>query len=188
MQMQQRLTAMQQQILSRGSLNELILRPALDLYPRERLKYPMEDIIQDMRLKAIRIQMMEVQSPGQGRVTSAFTISFRYPNRFKAQQVVRELVTFGENKKAAREADTASGFIGESLKTAKDKMDALAVQISQFQGQNMGKLPECFRPTGATAKLQMQLSNTNEGPSRLQQQKMQPEAFQNATTQYTTSR
>src|SRR5216684_1861663 len=66
MQMQQRLTAMQQQILSRGSLSELILRPALNLYPRERAKLPMEDIIQDMRLKAIKIQMVDVATQGQG--------------------------------------------------------------------------------------------------------------------------
>src|SRR4051812_37796039 len=75
MQMQARLQQMQQQILSRGSLSELIQRPALDLYRKERAKYPMEDIVQDMRTKAIRIQMVDVQT-GQGRATSAFTISF----------------------------------------------------------------------------------------------------------------
>src|SRR5881227_1369832 len=52
MQMQQRLGQMQQSILSRGSLTELIQRPALDLYRKERAKLPMEDIINDMKLKA----------------------------------------------------------------------------------------------------------------------------------------
>ena len=37
--------------------------------------------------------MVDVPAPGQGRATSAFTISFSYPDRFKAQAVVRELVT-----------------------------------------------------------------------------------------------
>src|ERR1700681_1740783 len=36
MQMQQRLQQMQQEILSRGSLSELIQRPSLDLYRKER--------------------------------------------------------------------------------------------------------------------------------------------------------
>ena len=49
MQMQQRLQQMQQEILSRGSLIELIQRPSLDLYRKERQRYPMEDIVQDMR-------------------------------------------------------------------------------------------------------------------------------------------
>src|SRR4051794_39748164 len=93
MQLQQRLSAMQQEILSRNSLAELIQRPSLDLYRKERQRYPLEDIIQDMRNRAIRIQAVEVSAGGQGRVASAFTISFSYPDRFKAQAVVRELVT-----------------------------------------------------------------------------------------------
>src|ERR1035441_9634067 len=56
MQMQQRLQAMQQEILSRGQLAELIQQPSLDLYHKERLRYPMEDIVQDMRNKAIKIK------------------------------------------------------------------------------------------------------------------------------------
>src|SRR5689334_19906103 len=44
-QLQQRIQQMQQQILSRGSLTELIQRPSLDLYRKERAKLPMEDII-----------------------------------------------------------------------------------------------------------------------------------------------
>jgi len=58
-QMAERLNQMQQEILSRTSLQELIQRPALDLYKRERQRLPLEDIIQDMRNKYIRIQMME---------------------------------------------------------------------------------------------------------------------------------
>ncbi len=73
MQMQQRLQQMQTDILSRGSLADLIQRPALDLYKKERAHQPMEDVISDMRNK-IKIQPIEVAA-GQGRVSSAFTIS-----------------------------------------------------------------------------------------------------------------
>jgi succinoglycan biosynthesis transport protein ExoP len=191
MQMQQRLQQMQQQILSRGSLSELIQRPALDLYRKDRAKLPLEDVINDMKNpnKGIRIQMVDVQAAaGQPRVTSAFTISFKYPDRFKAQAVVRELVSkFMEENNAVlrQQADTASGFIGETLKAAKEKMDALEQQISQFKAQNMGRLPEQFQANVAQLQsLQMQLGNTNENLSRLQQQKMQIETqLQNANTQ-----
>ena len=57
--MAERLNQMQQEILSRTSLQELIQRPSLDLYKRERQRLPLEDIIQDMRNKYIKIQMME---------------------------------------------------------------------------------------------------------------------------------
>src|ERR1035441_5541258 len=97
MQMQQRLQQMQQEILSRTSLSELITRPALDLYRKERQRYPLEDVIQDMRNKSIKIQSVQIAGGGGGggggRIASAFTISFSYPDRFKAQAVVRELVT-----------------------------------------------------------------------------------------------
>src|SRR5882724_164753 len=78
LQMQQRLQQMQQQILSRGSLTDLIQRPALDLYRKERVHYPTEDIIQEMRTKAIRIQMLDTAAPGQPRSNSAFSIQFSY--------------------------------------------------------------------------------------------------------------
>src|SRR6516225_4362243 len=70
MQLQQRLQSMQQEILSRNSLAELIQRPALDLYRKERQRYPLEDVIQEMRNRAIRIQPLEVAAGGQGRVAS----------------------------------------------------------------------------------------------------------------------
>src|ERR1700686_2251760 len=40
MQMQQMLQQMQTDILSRSSLGDLIVRPALNLYPKERTHYP----------------------------------------------------------------------------------------------------------------------------------------------------
>src|ERR1035437_2514817 len=69
MQIQQRLLQMQGEILSRPQLSELIMRPTLLLYPKERGKYPLEDVIQDMRNKYIRLQTVEVGRGG----ASAFT-------------------------------------------------------------------------------------------------------------------
>src|SRR5215467_3264962 len=124
LQMQQRLTQMQQEILSRGSLTDIIQRPALNLYPKEKAKLPIEDVIQEMRNK-IKIQMVDAQNPGApGRVTSAFTISFSYPDRLKAQSVVQLLVSkfMESNSQVLRQqTDTTAGFINENLKLAKDR-------------------------------------------------------------------
>lgn len=189
MQMQQRLEQMRQQILSRGSLSDLITRPSLDLYRKERAKLPLEDVIQQMRTKAIRIQMADVPTAnGQGRVASAFTISFSYTDRFKAQAVVRELVSkFMEENNAVlrQQTDTTSNFINENLKSAKERLDGLESQIAEFKARNMGRLPEQFQSNVAQLQsLQMQLGNTNEALSRLQQQKLQLQTqLQNATNQ-----
>jgi hypothetical protein len=81
----ERLHQIQQEILSRSSLAEMIQRPALDLYRKQRQRDPLEVIIHGM-LRDIRIH------PADGSV-AAFTISFEYTDRFKAQAVVRELTT-----------------------------------------------------------------------------------------------
>src|SRR5580700_9400073 len=94
-QMTQRLNAMEQEILSRTTLEGLITTPALDLYKRDRADRPMEDIVQDMRNHDIQIKMIQTPSAiADGRTMStAFSITFTYPDKFKAQAVVRELVT-----------------------------------------------------------------------------------------------
>src|SRR5579864_2387670 len=89
-QIAERLTAMQQEILSRTSLQELIQRPSLNLYPQERARKPLEDVVEHMR-KSVKIILMESASnPGPQRLASAFQISFSYPDRYKAQVVVQQ--------------------------------------------------------------------------------------------------
>src|ERR1039458_6582144 len=74
----------QQKVLSRSSLAEMIQRPGMDLYRNERASRPMEDVIQDMRNRDLRIERL---------LPRDFRISFEYPDRLKAQAVVRELTT-----------------------------------------------------------------------------------------------
>jgi len=172
MQMQQRLAQMQQEILSRDSLKEIMHRPALDLYRKERQRLPEEDIIQDMRNK-IHIQMVDIGRGG----TNAFTISFSYPDRFKAQAVVRELVTRFMEQNAAvqrQSANLTSQFLGDEMKQAKDRMDELEQKLTKFKMENMGRLPEQFQSNVAQLNnYQMMVSQAQESISRLQQQKVQ---------------
>src|SRR5450759_199970 len=182
MQMQQRLQQMQQEILSRDSLNELIRRPSLDLYRKERDRYPMEDVIQDMKNKYIRL----TTEVGRGGA-SAFTISFSYPDRFKAQAVVRELVTKFTEQNVRVQHDNAtltSDFLGSEMKQAKDRMEGLEQAIMKFKLENMGRLPEQFQANVAQLNTyQMMVNQANESISRLQQQKLQLETnLQNNST------
>jgi uncharacterized protein involved in exopolysaccharide biosynthesis len=83
-----RVVQLQRQILSRRRLAEIITRPALNLYPEDRKKMPLEDVVENMRNKALRIQSMQTQGGG----ALALRISFEYPDKMKAQAVVRELL------------------------------------------------------------------------------------------------
>src|SRR3954452_5428430 len=87
-QMFDRLQQMQTAILSRTTLGEIIQKPTLELYKKEWNKIPMEDIVQSMRNKSIRISMMGDAKRGG----AAFQVSFSYVDRYKAQLVVRELM------------------------------------------------------------------------------------------------
>jgi len=88
----ERFGEIQDEVLSRTSLSEVVLRPSLDLYHRERQRRPMEDIIGNMRGNDLRIEPTFETSSGPSPVLPA-RISFAYPDRHKAQAVVREIVT-----------------------------------------------------------------------------------------------
>jgi hypothetical protein len=84
-----RLVELQQSVLSRKSLAEIITQPALNLYPEDRKKMPLQDVVENMRNKALRIQAAEAWNGG----VLAFVISCEYPDKLKAQAVVYELQT-----------------------------------------------------------------------------------------------
>src|ERR1700683_2591152 len=156
-QMTQRLNAMEQEILSRTMLEGLITSPALNLYQRERNDRPMEDIVQDMRNHDIIIQPIQMaQSAGGGldgrMMSTAFSITFTYPDRYKAQAVVRELVTkfVEQNQQVQRDqAHTTTQFLDDELRAAKDTLDKIDDQITKFKIENQGKLPEEFNSNSA---------------------------------------
>jgi uncharacterized protein involved in exopolysaccharide biosynthesis len=79
-----RLRQLQQSVFSRIVLAELIQRPELDLYRADRQRQPLEDIIQNMRTRDVRVQAVN---------PSAISISFAYDDGKVAQRVVRSLVT-----------------------------------------------------------------------------------------------
>jgi succinoglycan biosynthesis transport protein ExoP len=147
-QLAQRLTAMEQEILSRTTLEGIITDPSLDLYKRQRGQKPMEDIVSDMRQHDIEIKF--AQTPGSNAndsrsAATAFSISFSYPDKFKAQQVVRMLVSkFTEqNVTVLRDqAHLTTTFLDDELKQAQERLNILEDKITQFKLQNHGKLPE----------------------------------------------
>jgi len=180
-QMQDRLNSMQQEILSRSSLGELITRPSLDLYPKERLKRPLEDIVQDMRNQGIAIKMIDlpvaarINNPGQ-MLASAFTISFSYTDRFKAQAVVRELVSKFVEQNVKVQSDQArmtTQFIEDELRNAKKALDQADSNLTKWKMANEGKLPEQFQAnwTGLQSA-QMEAQRLSDALSHDQTQKL----------------
>src|ERR1039457_2249629 len=119
----ERLRSITENILSRGSLAQLIQRPSLDLYREERFRRPMEDIVDDMRRRDLRIGPFGVAGLG----LTAFQISFEYADRDKAQAVVREVVTKFVEDNATAERKLAKAQDGADLKPDSDLISGVPV-------------------------------------------------------------
>ena len=78
----------EQEIFSRTNLEGIIMDPQLDLYKAERQRIPMEEIVARMR-NDIHLQFVPVE--GDALKPIRFSISFTYPDPFKAQAVTRSL-------------------------------------------------------------------------------------------------
>lgn len=189
-QMGDRLLQMQQEILSRTSLSELIQRPSLDLYKKQRQRKPMEDIIDEMR-KDVKIAILDAPTQNRNsKLASAFQISFSYDDRYKAQAVVRELVTkFTEQNVAVlrNQSNLTTTFLNDELNAAKTNLDRLDKEMTQFRIENAGRLPEELQSNlQALNALQMQLGAVTETLNRNSQEKMMLETqLQNLKNQST---
>src|ERR1700690_2685116 len=88
-QMSDRINSMAQTILSRTTLTTII--NTFNLYPRERSRMPIEDVIELMK-KQVEIVPVASSGGGSDRVP-AFGVQFSYENRFLAQRVVQDVVS-----------------------------------------------------------------------------------------------
>jgi uncharacterized protein involved in exopolysaccharide biosynthesis len=169
-----RINQMQTEILSRTVLSEIIQKPALDLYKKDRARGTLEDVIQEMRSKAIEIT--PVYTGGDRVHGSAFQIKFKYPERYKAMLVVRELVnrfTEENNKYQTTRATVTTNFLGEQLKAAKENMERKNLEVTKFRLENQGKLPEQVQANiSAKASYEMQMMSTVQQIGRAQQDKL----------------
>jgi polysaccharide biosynthesis transport protein len=176
-QLTERISEMQQEILSRTSLSAIITDPRLDLYKSERARQPLEDVIELMRNRDVRISINSV--PGEKRA-SAFMISFSYPDRVKAHDTVQTLITkFQEaNQNAQRlSQNMVASFVQDDLKSAKEKLDAVNDELTKFRTANSGRLPEqeSLNMAQMTA-LQQKLGGIIDSLNREAQEKVQLEA------------
>jgi uncharacterized protein involved in exopolysaccharide biosynthesis len=174
-QMAERLQQMQTEILSRGSLSEIIQKPSLDLYKKERQKLPMEDVVQEMRNKYIRIVPLADSGGAGKRYASAFSVSFMYTDRYKAQAVVRELVTkFTEQNVTVQrnQASLTTNFLKDEVKGAREKLEKIEEEIVKFKRANMGKLPEQAQANAQSLQTyNLQLMSTAQTLNRLLNEK-----------------
>lgn len=167
----ERISAILEGVLSRSTLGTII--QTHDLYPREKRRLPMDDVIEQMR-KDIRTGTVALQQ-NQSRV-GAFPISFAYENRFLAQKVtadiVNRLIDQNERETLQISQQTTDFFVVEVDK-AKARLDEIEKQLTAFRLQNAGSLSEDLHMNvSAMNSLDQRLSQVNASISRVTQDRL----------------
>ena len=173
--MNQRINTMAQAILSRGGLTNLV--NTMNLYPRDRRRLPMEDVIENMRTQ-IKIGAIGVVANGGApdQKVNAFQITFAYENRILAQKVCQDLVSkfIDENVRFRSSATLQTlEFMKDQLDERRKTLDSIDKKITEFRMTNQGKLPEQVQQnTSAMNVLETRLGNINLTVARARQDQL----------------
>ena len=169
-QMQQRLNELTLDILGRDNLIKLIQEPKLNLYPKERARYAVEDVAEDYLRKNVHI--IPYYSDGQNGA-QAFRIVFSYPDKYVARALVMELVSEFQSMNVVEQQEataTTTTLFEDLVKSAKEKMETKQVELANFTAENQGRLPENFQSnTLEVQSKQATIGQINERISQEQQ-------------------
>ncbi|MDX1979940.1 MAG: hypothetical protein SFV51_06710 [Bryobacteraceae bacterium] len=180
MEMSQRINSMAQQILSRSTLTNII--NTYGLYPRERARLPMEDVVEEMRRKDVRISnVVNFATATEGRKTvPAFQISFAYLNRGLAQKVCQDLVGrfITENTRDRSNASNfTTQFLKDQLEQARKELEGVEDKLARFRIDKAGQLPDQVQQNLQQLNaLEQRASNLNGIVSRLNQERLLTES------------
>lgn len=132
------LTSIAQVVTSRSSLEPLVEK--YGLYQTERMRgEPMESIIGAMR-KNIDVEV----NTSRNDITNGFNISFRGRDPKTTQAVTAELASKYINEQTQNTINStmsASQFMEDQSRKAKDELDAIDKQRLEFMQKNVGSLP-----------------------------------------------
>jgi hypothetical protein len=78
------------QVVGSTTLVELMQRPDLNLYAKERSQLPVKDVLRQLRTRDLCIETLKVSEVGR---TQSLRIAFQYPDREKAHGFVQALVS-----------------------------------------------------------------------------------------------
>jgi len=175
MEMSQRINSMAQQILSRSTLTNIINTHGL--YARDRARLPMEDVVENMRKKDVRISSVVNFNAGEGkRQVPAFQISFAYVDRMKAHKVCQDLVGrfINENTRdRTNQSVFTTQFLKDQLELARRDLEVVEDKLAKFRIANAGKLPDQVQQNLQQLNvLEQRMANLNSQASRQSQEKL----------------
>ncbi len=176
--MYERVMSMQQEIESRGVLTTII--NTYDLYKRERARLPIDDVMDQMRKDIIISPAMGANTTTVSRSVPAFSIQFKYSDRYLAQRVVQDLESRfidASVRNRSNQAFQTTQFMKDEEDTAKKDLDEIENKLTAFRIQNNGRLPDQVQGMMQSLQaLQSQVTALDAAISRSNQDKLQLES------------
>jgi polysaccharide chain length determinant protein (PEP-CTERM system associated) len=138
MRTEDRLESLSQQVMSRTHLERLIQE--FDLYPVERSKLPLEDVVEMMRLNIGR----ELVRPSRNEPAEAFYLRFTYPDARLATSVTARLGSLFIDQNARERGELAeqtNDFLAVQLAEARTQLEGQERKLEEFRQRHAGRLP-----------------------------------------------
>lgn len=136
----ERLQTIQQQILSRTRLEQII--EEFNLYPEERKTMIMEDIVTRMRVQDVKVETAKPRNPNED--ASSFTVGFESGDPRLAMRVADRLASmFVQENLNDRTvmADATNQFLQAQLEDSRRRLNEHDKKLEEFKRRNAGRLP-----------------------------------------------
>ena len=168
--LQDSLSAISKQVLSSDHLLKII--DDFNLYPLNRSKKPVEELVERMRTQDLSVKLERSLS---GNRSGAFRISYEGPNPVVAAGVVNRVTDLfvKENVKTrGQRAQGTSEFIETQLAQAKKNLEEQEANLSKYKLQWAGELPQQEGALmGTLSMLQAELQGNQDSLNRAEQNK-----------------
>lgn len=175
--MTQRINQLYQEIVSRPNLINLI--QTYNLYPSDRKRLPIEDVVEKMRKDISITQPRGLANRTDRSGGAAFTITYTYSDRRITQQVCEKLISkFMEEGASSRTRQSllTTQFLQEQVESAKREIDEIENKITAMRLSNRTQLPEQEQVmVSRISSLESGIQNLNMSLSRVSQEKLQLE-------------
>jgi polysaccharide chain length determinant protein (PEP-CTERM system associated) len=168
----QRLSSMQQQILSRSRLEPIIRQ--FNLYPADVNRMSMDDLVVRLQ-KVIEVTPIAPMSETRAGQLPGFYIAVTLDNARHSQEVCTAITSMfiEQNLRLRQEhSETTTQFLAQELTSAKASLDDQDAKLAAFKSRHIGELPEDEHTNlSLLTELTSQLDASTQALARAQQDK-----------------
>ncbi|HEY8550218.1 MAG TPA: Wzz/FepE/Etk N-terminal domain-containing protein [Vicinamibacterales bacterium] len=183
---EERLKQITEVIKSRTQLEQLINE--FNLYPEQRAKRPLDDVIAMMRANVI-VEPAGAAAGGRrsNAPVTAFRVAFSYPDKelaLKTAQRITEMLIRENTEMRGNLAEATNEFLETQLADARRRLEEQERKLEAFRLRHAGSLPSQLQANmQAVQTTQMQLNSTLESLARDRDRKLMLERLYNDNEQ-----